>query len=106
METMKTDAVRRKLMRGAILKLLSQGQPMLIQMLEVMLKSIGEDVEHDMLPCVNFLLDRGYVRVWNGDTEDMPPAPGVLLCITANGQDVVDGTTKDPSVILPAEGRR
>ena len=106
MAAMKTDVVRRKLMRGTILKLLSEGQPMMIRLLEVMLNGIGEDVERDMLSCVNFLLDRGYVRVWNGENSETPPMPDILLCITADGQDIVDGTVKDPGVILPAEGRR
>lgn len=106
MSAFESNSVQRKIIRGAILKLLSDGEPILIQTLEIVLRGIGENIERDMLPCVNYLLDRGYVRVWNSEEKDVPPMPDVLLCITANGQDALDGTLKDPGVIIPREGRR
>ena len=108
MSAFESGTVQRKITRGAILKFLneSEGLPMMVQTLEHTLKWIGGDVSRDMVSCVNFLLDRGYVRVWNEEEKDLPSAPDVRLCITANGQDVLDGTVKDPGVIIPREGRR
>mgnify|MGYP000890928362 FL=1 len=108
MSAFESGTVQRKITRGAILKILneSEGLPMMAQTLEHMLEWIGGDVSRDMLSCVNFLLDRGYVRVWNEEEKDLPFAPDVRLCITANGQDVLDGTVKDLGVIIPREGRR
>ena len=71
-----------------------------------MLQWIGGDVNKDVLQCVNFLLDRGYVRVWNETDASVSPAPDVLLCITADGQDVLDGTVRDLSVIIPQNNGR
>ena len=108
MSAFESNTVQRKITRGAILKLLSESvdRPLMVQTLEYMLKWIGGYVSRDMLACVNFLLDRGYIRVWNAEEAGAAGAPDVLLCITANGQDVVDGTVKDLSVIIPREGRR
>lgn len=108
MSAFKSSTVQRKITRGAILKLLneSEGRPVMMQTLEYMLGWIGGDVSRDLLACVNFLLDRGYIRVWNAEEMNQSPAPDVLLCITANGQDVLDGTVKDLSVIIPRESRR
>ena len=107
METIRTQAVRRRLMRGEILKLLSTGEPMLAQTLEYLLEYLGGNVHDDMLPCLNFLVDRGYIHAQNetGSIENPCPAPYMTVQISADGQEVVEGTRRDPSVLIPNAAR-
>ena len=98
-----TEVTRRKITRGLILDALyhSQATPMLAQTLELALLPGNPQVSADMTPCLNFLADRGYILVIRPDEPDINPVRGIMVRITDKGQDVIEGTTKDASVILP-----
>lgn len=101
-----TEITRKKITRGSILSVLysSQSAPMLVQTIELALLPENPQISGDMVPCINFLVDRGYVAVIKPDEPSINPMRGVLVRITDKGQDVVEGTVKDPSIIF-ADGR-
>lgn len=101
-----TEITRKKITRGSILSVLysSQSAPMLVQTIELALLPENPQISGDMVPCINFLVDRGYVAVIKPDEPSINPMRGVLVRITDKGQDVVEGATRDSSVIF-ADGR-
>lgn len=107
---MGTEAIRRKIMRGAVAMALYEAQdsPLLAQTIEWMLEPVNPAAADDMALCVNYLLDRGYVKICQecepGGTRPMPHA--LLLRITDKGQDLCEGTLRDPGVIFPKADRR
>ena len=107
---MGTEATRRKILRGVVAMALyeAQGSPLLAQTLEYALEQIVPGAESDMAPCVNYLLDRGYVKICQecepGGARPMPHA--LLLRITDRGQDLCEGTIRDPGIIFPKTDRR
>lgn len=107
---MGTEAIRRKIMRGAVVMALyeAKGSPLLVQTLESALEQVIPGAESDMAPCVNFLLDRGYVKICQErEPNGAKPMPhSLLLRITDKGQDLCEGTIRDPGVIFPKADRR
>lgn len=101
-----TEVTRKKITRGSILEKLyaSQSMPMLVQTLELALLPENPQINADMVPCLNFLADRGYILVIRPEEPDINPMRGVLVRITDKGQDVVEGTVKDASIAI-AGGR-
>lgn len=97
-----TEVTRRKITRGNILEILhfSQAAPMLVQTIELSLLEVNPHIGSDIVPCINFLADRGYIAVIQPDVPSVNPVRDVLVRITDKGQDVVEGTTRDPSIIF------
>ena len=102
MDISNTEITRKKITRGSILSVLynSQSAPMLVQTIELALLPENPQISSDMVPCINFLADRGYIAVIKPDEPSVNPMRGVLVRITDKGQDVAEGTTKDSSVIF------
>lgn len=100
------EVTRKKITRGSILNMLyiSQSAPMLVQTVELTLLQENPQISSEMVPCINFLMDRGYITVIQPDEPSINPMRGALVRITDKGQDVVEGTVKDPSIIF-ADGR-
>ena len=101
-----TEVTRKKITRGSVLTVLynSQCAPMMVQTIELALLPENPQINSEMVPCINFLMDRGYVAVIHPDEPTINPMRGVLVRITDKGQDVVEGTTRDASIIF-ADGR-
>lgn len=101
-----TEITRKKITRGSILSMLyvSQAAPMLVQTIELALLNENPQISSEMVPSINFLADRGYIKRIEPDEPSTNPMRGVLVRITDLGQDVVEGTIKDASVIF-ADGR-
>lgn len=99
----KTEVTRRQITRGSILNALwlSQNAPMLVQTIELAMLPENPQISTDMVPCINFLADRGYIAVIPPDEPGVNPMRGALVRITDKGQDVVEGMLKDESIILP-----
>lgn len=97
-----TEVTRKKITRGSILSMLymSQSAPMLVQTIELALLPENPQINGEMVPSINFLVDRGYIAVIQPDDPTVNPMRGALVRITDKGQDVVEGTTKDSSIIF------
>lgn len=95
------EVTRRKVLRGRILEVLNDSMsPLLLQTVESALTQGDLAISSIMLPCVNFLLDRGYIAVIQAEEPGINPMRDAFVRITDKGQDVVEGTVKDASVIL------
>ena len=81
-----------------------ENAPMMVSTLELSLLPVNPEISSEIVPCVNFLMDRGYIAVIHPDEPTVNPMRGVLVRITDKGQDVVEGTVRDASVIF-ADGR-
>ena len=101
-----TEITRKKITRGSVLAALydSQSAPMMVSTLELSLLPMNPEISSEIVPCVNFLMDRGYIAVIHPEEPTVNPMRGVLVRITDKGQDVVEGTVRDASVIF-ADGR-
>lgn len=101
-----TEIARRKITRGSVLAVLydSQSAPMMVSTLELALLPANPEISSEMVPCINFLTDRGYIAVVKPEEPTVNPMRGVLVRITDKGQDVVEGTVRDASIIF-ADGR-
>lgn len=99
----KTEVTRRQITRGSILSALwmSQNAPMAVQTIELALLPENPQIGSDMVPCINFLADRGYVAIISPEEPSVNPMRSALVRITDKGQDVVEGMIKDDSIILP-----
>ena len=97
------EITRKKITRGSILTMLyvSQSAPMLVQTIELALLPENPQISGEMAPSVNFLADRGYIAVIRPEEPGVNPMRGALVRITDKGQDVVEGTIRDGSIILP-----
>ena len=95
------EVTRRKVLRGRILEVLNDStSPLLLQTVESALAQGDLAISRIMLQCVNFLLDRGYIAVIQPEEPGINPMRDAFVRITDKGQDVVEGTAKDVSVIL------
>lgn len=101
-----TEITRKKITRGSVLTVLydSQSAPMMVSTLELSLLPANPEISGEMVPCINFLMDRGYIAVIKPEEPTVNPMRGALVRITDKGQDVVEGTVKDASIIF-ADGR-
>ena len=97
-----TEIARKKITRGSILNMLyvSQSAPMMVQTIELALLAENPQISGEMVPSINFLMDRGYIAVIQSEEPSVNPLRGALVRITDKGQDVVEGTTKDASIIF------
>lgn len=100
----KTEALRKRITRGSILYTLYRS-PSLMMVSTLELSMIPEDpqIGSEIVPQLNYLSDRGYVKVIEPDSPSMNPMRGALVRITDKGQDVVEGTIPDDGIILPNE---
>ena len=96
------EITRKKITRGSILNMLyvSQSAPMMVQTIELALLPENPQISGEMVPSINFLMDRGYIAVIQSEEPSVNPLRGTLVRITDKGQDVVEGTTKDASIIF------
>lgn len=96
------EITRKKITRGSILNMLyvSQSAPMMVQTIELALLPENPQISGEMVPSINFLMDRGYIAVIQNEEPSVNPLRGALVRITDKGQDVVEGTTKDASIIF------
>lgn len=96
------EITRKKITRGSILNMLyvSQSAPMMVQTIELALLPENPQISGEMVPSINFLMDRGYIAVIQSEEPSVNPLRGALVRITDKGQDVVEGTTKDASIIF------
>ena len=96
------EITRKKITRGSILNMLyvSQSAPMMVQTIELALLPENPQISGEMVPSINFLMDRGYIAVIQPEEASVNPLRGALVRITDKGQDVVEGTTKDASIIF------
>ena len=101
-----TEITRKKITRGSVLTALynSQSAPMMVQTIELALLPENPQISLEIVPCINFLMDRGYIAVIKPEEATTNPMRCVLVRITDKGQDVVEGTTRDASIIF-ADGR-
>lgn len=100
----KAEAARKRITRGSILHMLyvSQSAPMMVSTIELAMLPENPQIGAELLPQMNYLMDRGYIRRTD-DSEELTinPMRGMLVRITDKGQDVVEGTTSDEGIILP-----
>ena len=96
------EVTRKKITRGSVLTMLynSQTAPMLVQTIELALLGENPHINGEIVPCLNFLADRGYILVIRPEEPDINPMRGVLVRITDKGQDVVEGTVNDASILF------
>lgn len=101
----KQEAMRKRITRGSILHMLyvSQNAPMMLSTIELSMIPENPQIGSELVPQVNYLKDRGYIKVIEPDSPTVNPMRGVLVRITDRGQDVVEGTTPDEGIILPDE---
>lgn len=97
-----TEVTRKKTTRGAILTTLynSQAAPMPVNTLELVLMQGNPAISGEMVPAINYLCDRGYIKAVDGGESEINPMRGMLVRITDRGQDVVEGTTKDQGILF------
>lgn len=104
----KTEIMRKKITRGAILYALyvSQSAPMMVNTLELSMLPENPQITGEMVPTINYLVDRGYIcMVKEADNPSINPLRGVLVRITDRGQDVVEGTVEDDGIVFSDGGR-
>lgn len=101
----KQEAARKRITRGAILYALyvSQSAPMMVSTLELSMLPENPQIGSEIVPQINYLADRGYIKIIEPDAPTMNPMRGVLVRITDLGQDVVEGTRADEGIVLPDE---
>ena len=90
----KTEIARIKQLRGDILFALynSPGNPMKLRTIELALLPSYPQIGSDMLPQINWLIDRGYIKNANPEDELSGQRAGdVLVRITDAGQDIIMG---------------
>lgn len=101
----KQEAARKRIMRGAILYALyrSQSAPMMVSTLELSMLPENPQIGAELVPQINYLADRGYIKVIDPDNPTISPMRGVLVRITDRGQDVIEGTVQDSGIALRDE---
>ena len=101
----KQEAARKRITRGSILYMLyvSQSAPMMVSTIELSMLPENPQIGTELVPQINYLADRGYIKVIDPDNPSVNPMRGVLVRITDRGQDVVEGTAQDSGIILPDE---
>ena len=101
----KTEVTRKKMIRGAIIEVLhkSQSAPLPVKTLELHLMSGGFDPSGELVPAINYLCDRGYIRAFDDGDADINPYRGMSVRLTADGQDVYEHTKEDPGLLFCRE---
>lgn len=104
----KQEAARKRITRGAILYMLyvSPNAPMRLDTIELSMLPDNLQIGCELVPQINYLIDRGYIREAGNEGATMSPQRGRMVRITDRGQDVVEGLTIDPGIILPDESGR
>ena len=100
----KTEVIRKKQTRGAILYLLyiSQTAPMMLKTIELSMLPENPHIGAELLPQINWLLDRGYITQAKDEEKTEQRRRGdVLVRITDKGQDALEGTKPDYGLIVP-----
>ncbi len=99
----KQEAARKRITRGVILYMLylSQDVPTMVSTIELSMLPEYPQISTELLPQINYLADRGYIKVIEPDNPIVNPMRGVLVRITDKGQDMVDGSVQDGGVCLP-----
>lgn len=99
----KQEAARKRITRGVILYMLylSQDAPMMVRTIELSMLPEYPQIGTELLPQINYLADRGYIKINEPNTPTINPMRGVLVSITSAGQDVVDGSVQDNGIALP-----
>lgn len=97
-----TEVTRKKTTRGAILTTLyaSQSAPMPVGTLELVLMQDNPAIGGEMVPAINYLMDRGYIRAVEHGEASVNPMRGMLVRITDVGQDAVEGTIRDDGLLF------
>lgn len=97
---MSVKAKNRKLVRGYILKTLniSYPRPTLVDSLQTSLIGVPFVDCTDIKPYLEYLQDRGYIKISQYVTDIGLKLDHVKL--TSDGVDLLEGTTSDPGVIL------
>jgi hypothetical protein len=103
--TQARSAARARRLRGAILSLLAEESPARLNadVLLGVLERLHYDVTaRELAAALEYLRSRGYVEFEELRSRELPGLPRIVrVGLTAQGADVVDGTTDDPGVDLP-----
>ena len=99
------EVTRKKSTRGAVLTTLytSQSAPMPVNTLELVLMQGNPGIGGEMIPAINYLVDRGYIRVVERGGAEVNPMRGMMVRITDVGQDVIEGTISDAGLLFARE---
>lgn len=99
------EAARKKITRGSILQILyvSQSAPMMASTIELAMLPENPQISTELVPQINYLVDRGYILITDTGTPTINPGRGMQVRITDRGQDVIEGTIVDPGIVLPNE---
>lgn len=103
----KQEVTRKRITRGQILQMLyvCQEAPVMVSTIELSLQPENPQIGTELASQVNYLLDRGYIAVVDTDAATANFLRSVLIRITSQGQDVVEGTIIDDGVLLRYEHR-
>ncbi|MBI2957013.1 MAG: hypothetical protein HYY26_06865 [Acidobacteria bacterium] len=100
-----SSAAQARRLRGAILALLAEQSPERLNadVLLGVLERLHYDVTaRELAAALAYLRSRGYVEFEELRSRELPALPRIVrVGITAQGADVVDGTTEDPGVDWP-----
>lgn len=98
-------AARARRLRGAILSLLDEEAPERLNadVLLGVLERLHYDVTaRTLAAALVYLRSRGYVEFEELYSRELPGLPRIIrVGLTAQGADVVEGTTRDPGLDLP-----
>jgi len=98
-------AARGRRLRGAVLSLLAEESPQRLNadVLLGVLERLHYDVtSRELAAALEYLRSRGYVEFEELRSREFPALPRIIrVGMTAQGADVVEGTTDDPGVDLP-----
>ena len=98
-------AARGRRLRGALLSLLAEESPQRLNadVLLGVLERLHYDVtSRELAAALEYLRSRGYVEFEELRSREFPALPRIIrVGMTAQGADVVEGTTDDPGVDLP-----
>ena len=71
--------------------------------LELVLMQGNPGIGGEMIPAINYLVDRGYIRVVERGGAEVNPMRGMMVRITDVGQDVIEGTISDAGLLFARE---
>ena len=98
-------AAQARRLRGAVLSLLAEESPQRLNadVLLGVLERLHYDVtSKELAAALEYLRSRAYVEFEELRSREFPALPRIIrVGLTAQGADVVDGTTEDPGVDLP-----
>jgi len=93
----------KKQARGAVLGLLEESYPVGVAytVLTRVLTSCGKCQAHELPAIVQYLKDKGYIRVKTPEEPELKPLDNSVIDLAAHGVDLLEGSVdEDPGILF------